>query len=104
MRRYGKGRHGVMWIGKGEEVPVTVGNSTCSSEGEEVTKVRRQIILLETSEPCENSDDELRVSSPDSSSSGSASIHFVWDGGIVRYLDDGIRDQPGGEEEYSQNL
>ena len=89
-----------MWTGRGEEVPVTLGNSKCSSEGEEIMRVRRSMILLDTSGSFENSDDELRVSTSDSSSSEPESIHFVWDGGIVRYLDDEIINRQGGEEEY----
>ena len=100
VRRYGRGRHGVMWTGSGEEVPVTLGKCTCSSEGEEIMRIRRSLILLDTSGSFENSDDELRVSTSDSSSSEPESIHFVWDGGIVRYLDDEIINRQGGEEEY----
>ena len=63
-------------------------------------RVRRSLILLDKSGSFENSDDELRVSTSDSSSSEPESIHFVWDGGIVRYLDDEIINRQGGEEEY----
>ena len=67
-------------------------------------RVRRSMILLDTSGSYENSDDDLRVSTSDNSSSEPESIHLVWDGGVVRYLDDEIVSRQGDEAEYVQRV
>ena len=104
LRRFGRGRNGIMWTGNGTEVPVSFGNSSCSSDGEEAARVCRQMVLLETSGSCDDSNDELRVSSPSNRSSESASVELEWNGEPLRYMDDLAVDQHWGRRRYSQDL
>ena len=92
-----------MGTGNGTEVPVSFGNISCSSDGEEAARVCRQMVLLETSGSCDDFNDELRVSSPSNRSSESASVELEWNGESLRYMDDLAVDQHWGRRRYSQD-
>ena len=61
--RFGRGRQGIMCIERGIEGPVTVGDSSCSSD-EDFSRLRDQLVLLETSVSSKenDTDDRVRVS------------------------------------------
>ena len=100
-RKFGRGRQGIMWTGRGEEVPVTVGESD-----EDSSNVQENLFLLETSGSAEecDTDDRIQVSTDESITSSSASEHYVWDNGEIRYLDDLVEERIIGVEGGNDSL